>query len=150
MRKALLGVAFAGLLVGGFYLVEAARYPRGTPAQPGPGLFPLLVGVLFLLSAAAVGVESVLSRKDHSVDRPTGDRLWRLVTVGLATLAYIVVLPYAGHSVAGTLLVLTVLRVMGIRRWALAVPVAVATGLGSYYLFGILLGAPIPAGIWGG
>jgi hypothetical protein len=37
-------IAVLSFLTGVLYLVEARRYPRGTMAQPGPGLYPLLVG----------------------------------------------------------------------------------------------------------
>jgi putative tricarboxylic transport membrane protein len=150
MRTALLILAVAGLLLGGLYLAEAMRYPRGALAQPGPGLFPLLVGSLLLLSSAGIGAEAFFTREGRPVDWPAGAGLWRLITVGLATLAYTIVLPYAGHPLAGSLLVLTVLRVMGLRRWGVAVLLALAAGLGSYYLFGVLLGVPLPAGFWGG
>ncbi len=146
MRRGLLAVAGSGVVVGSLYLAEALRYPRGSLAQPGPGLFPLLVGALLLVSAAAIGLEALLIRRDRPVDWPAGVRLRRFGLVGLATLGYIVLLPAIGHPLAGSLLLWVVLRVMGLRPWGLVVLLGVAMALGSYYLFGVLLGAPLPGG----
>jgi hypothetical protein len=48
----------------------------------------------------------------------------------------------------GTLVSLVVLRVMGLSRWPLCIGLAIAVGLGSYYLFGKILDVPLPVGIW--
>jgi putative tricarboxylic transport membrane protein len=146
VRKGLLAVTGAGLLLGLLYLVETLRYPRGTPAQPGPGLFPLLVGALFLVSSIGVGLEAALARQDRPVNWPVGTQLWRFGLVALATLAYIILFPHLGHPVTGTLLMVVVVRVMGLRPWGLAIAVSLVMALGSYYLFGILLGVPLPGG----
>lgn len=58
MRRALLGTSIATAVLAVAYLGEAMRYPRGTMAQPGPGLFPLAVGALLLLASLATGLEA--------------------------------------------------------------------------------------------
>ena len=43
MRRAVLLFAAAGSVLSVLYLLEGTRYALGTPAAPGPGLFPLIV-----------------------------------------------------------------------------------------------------------
>lgn len=151
MRKTLVAVTGLILLLGAIYVGETLRYPRGTPAQPGPGLYPLLLGLLLIVGSCGTLVESLSQRlPDVESVWPTGPARWRMLAILLASLGYIVLLPYVGHSIAGTLSVLVVLRAMGVKRWLPAVVLAVAMGLGSYYLFGVILGVPLPTGIWEG
>jgi hypothetical protein len=49
---------------------------------------------------------------------------------------------------AGTLVTLAVLQIMRLQGWALKLGFSLAIGLGSYYLFSVLLGVPLPTGIW--
>jgi hypothetical protein len=38
------------LVLGGAYLIESLNLPLGPAAQPGPGFFPLLVGIAMIAS----------------------------------------------------------------------------------------------------
>lgn len=145
MRQALLVVAVLGVALGFFYLIEAVRYPLGTAAQPGPGLYPLLVGVVLILSAVGMGREAFLRAPQGAVEWPAGKARPRVIAVGVSALGYSFLLPLLGHPLTAGLLALVVLQVMGARPWFLRVGVAVAIVLGSHYVFAVLLGVPLPA-----
>lgn len=82
-------------------------------AQPGPGLYPLLVGGLLVLSALGVGVEATRGRSQRTAEWPEGAARARVSAVAGATLGYIMLLPYVGHLLAAVLVTLVVLQVMG-------------------------------------
>jgi len=148
MRRALLGTSIVASLLAVAYLAEAMRYPRGTMAQPGPGLFPLAVGVLLLIVAVGSGLEVWLDGTSGDMGWPRGSDALRVLAVLATSLGYVVLLPYVGHPVAATLVTLAVLQVMHVRGWVLKVGLSLGLGLGSYYLFAVVLGVPLPAGIW--
>lgn len=148
MRKASLATAALGAVLALLYLWEARRYPWGSVAQPGPGLYPALVGALVLLASLGVGIETASRRSGRHVDWPVGPALRRLAAILGPTAGYVALLPYLGHPVAGTLLTLAVLHAMGLGRWPVKIGVAVAVGLGSHYVFAALLGVPLPVGAW--
>lgn len=148
VRHAIFLAAVAGVLLSALYLVEGLRYSWGTASQPGPGLFPLVVGVLLLLGSLGTGVEAVLRRDRDEFAWPRGAALTRMVAILLATLGYVVLLPYLGHPFAATLVSLVILQVMGLRRWPMKIGLAPALGLGSHFLFDAFLGVPLPMGIW--
>ena len=131
------------------YIVEALSYPRGTMAQPGPGLYPLLLGALILLSSLGTGLELLFRRfeKEEAAIWPRGASGRRLLFVLAASLAYGLLLPYLGHPFIATLVTLVVLQVMGVRSWPLKITIALLIGIGSYYLFGKLLAIPLPMGV---
>lgn len=139
-------VAVLGLL----YLAEARRYPWGTLAQPGPGVFPFLVGALLLAGAVGTALEAMLRRARSEIEWPRGPAGWRVLTLVVLTCGYILLLPYLGHPIAGSLVTFGVLQIMGLPRWWLRAGLAVAVAVASHYLFAGLLGVPLPAGPWFG
>jgi hypothetical protein len=138
--------AAVGSLLAIGYLIAGWGYPWGKLAEPGPGVYPLAVGILMLAGAVGLGLEASLRRFRMDTPWPAGAGRWRALAVLVSCLGYALFLPYIGHPVAGTLVSLIVLRVMGLPRWPLAICIAIAVGLGSYYLFGRILDVPLPAG----
>ena len=150
MQRAFFGTSIAALLLAVAYLAEATRYPRGTMAQPGAGVFPLVVGALMLIAALATGVEARSRKTWEKMNWPRGWDALRVLAVLTASLGYILLLPYLGHPLGGTLVTLAVLQVMHLRGWVLKLILSLLIGLGSYYLFAVVLGVPLPTGIWFG
>lgn len=150
MRRALLGTLIVAMLLAVAYLAEAMRYPRGTMAQPGPGLFPLAVGALMLIAALGTGLEARSRKTWEEMDWPRGSDALRVLGVLAVSLGYVLLLPRLGHPVAATLVTLVVLQMMQFRGWVVRLTLSLVIGLGSYYLFAVLLGVPLPTGIWFG
>jgi len=146
MRRTVTVVAIAGLLLTLRYLIEALRYPLGTAGQPGPGLYPLLVGALLMLGFIGAGLEALVSKSQASVQWPAGGARWRVLTITGAIFAYAILLPYFGHAIMGTLLTLAVLETMKQRSWTVKILLSIMIGVGSYFLFVIVLGVPLPIG----
>ncbi len=150
MRGIILGIGAAGLIWSIIYLVVTVGYSRGTMASPGPGLYPLFIGVfLFVASAGTVlGIRSKAAQ--GQVDWPRGRGLWRVVSITAAGVMYVVLLPYSGHGIAAVVVTLIALQAMGGLGWPLKIGLTIAIALGSYYLFNVLLNVPLPRGIWFG
>ena len=56
--------------------------------------------------------------------------------------------PTAAAIIAAVVATFMALQALGGLRWPLKIGLAVAFGLGSYYLFDTLLGVPLPRGTW--
>ncbi|MHB1134745.1 MAG: tripartite tricarboxylate transporter TctB family protein, partial [Chloroflexota bacterium] len=63
-----------------------------------------------------------------------------------ASAGYVWLLPLLGHMVAGTVVALVMLQVMGLASWPAKIVTALVLGAGSYFLFAGILGVPLPAG----
>lgn len=148
MRHSLLLVAAIGTAVSVLYLATVPNYSLGTMAEPGPGLYPLVVGSLMLLGFLGVGLEAAWGRSNGGVDWPGRAGRFRIAAVLAACAFYVVSLPHLGHAVAGSLVALVVLQVMGVSSWRASIALALAMGLGSHLLFTVALGVPLPAGFW--
>jgi len=140
-------VALAVLVASGVYLANAVPLPQGTAARPGPGFFPLAVGV-FGTAVALVWVVSALRR----APAPAGGAVSAVegrgrvsLTAGLLV-GYCLFLPWTGYPLAAFLFTGLLLRALG-ARWTAALVVALGSAAVSYYVFAVLLGVPLPHGI---
>lgn len=148
MRAFPLGTALAFLGGSAVYLIQGAALPLGTAAQPGPGLFPRLVGLLLLISSLAFLVRCYRGGAE-SAAMPRGADGRRVAGVTAALGAFCLFLPWLGYLLMASALLLAVLRLFGLRHWGASAVLTVAGALGSYYLFAVVLGVPLPAGLWG-
>ncbi|HET7875833.1 MAG TPA: tripartite tricarboxylate transporter TctB family protein [Methylomirabilota bacterium] len=149
MRRARLAAAGCFLAASAFYLFQTAQLPQGSLEQPGPGLFPMLVGVLLLASSVAFGLQE-LRPSAGLLARPSPETGRRVAGIVAALAAFCFLLPWLGYGVTALGLLLTLLRLFGLKRWGAVAAAALVATLASYYLFAVILGVPLPAGRWGG
>ena len=142
-------VALAMLAAGAVYLTQALRMPLGAAARPGPGFYPVGVGVFACVVALVVvaltfRAPAGASRRDWD----GGSLERRQVGIAVATLAgFCFLLPWIGYPLAALLFVGTLLLELG-AGWRRALLTAVLSAEGSYYLFATLLGVTLPQGFW--
>jgi putative tricarboxylic transport membrane protein len=137
------GVLFLGLAVGAF--IESMRLPFGSVSTPAAGFFPAVLAVLLAITSLLACVDA-LRRGDNSVAR--AEKLtWKklLLTIG-SLLFFAFVFERLGYLVATFLFIIFLLRAVEQKSWALAIAVGLSASVGSYLIFGLLLGAPLPAG----
>jgi len=140
-------VALAFLAGSALYLVQAARLPLGSVEQPGAGLFPILVGAS-LLAVSAAHLLQDLRRSSGTQPLPPAGTGRRVMGVVAALGAFCLLLPWLGYAVAALGLLLAILRLFGLARWGMTAAVALVATVASYYLFAVVLGVPLPAGVW--
>jgi hypothetical protein len=137
---------------------QAAALGLAGPGGPGSGLFPLLAGLLVAGPGAVLLIGQAL--RGGSAAMPGEDlpsQFWiargavRRVGVLVAVMAaMILALPHLGFAVAGALgLPLLYRTVEPEARWWVAILVGVLASAGVHLLFGVLLGTPLPRGLFG-
>jgi len=131
------------------YTVLASQLGLGDSSRPGPGFFPLLVGIVLILAAgihlAVLTFKQLRQRGETGNGRPS----LRAGLVLAALTAYVVALPLLGHLLAGTIMSAAVLKLLGARRIGVIIAIAVLTGFLSDLLFTVLLGVTLPEGPFG-
>lgn len=139
-------VLFLGVSVA--YLAGSRSLPLGTPSQPGPGLFPLAVGLLLSAATFTYAIQVFRSKAPAHEGRafPTADDLRRLQGIVVALVFVGISLPLLGYVASSAILAMAVLRVLGMRGWMRIVLVASLLSVGSFCLFRLVLGVPLPSG----
>jgi putative tricarboxylic transport membrane protein len=139
--------ASALLLFAALAAFESARLlPFGVVRNPGPGFFPWWVSLaLGLLAFVQLG-HTLFGRQ---APRPSdeGGRFLKVAGVLAVLTGYALVLDTVGYPIATFVVVLFMLRVTEPHRWPLALGIALLAAGGSYALFAVWLGVPLPAGL---
>jgi drug/metabolite transporter (DMT)-like permease len=114
---------------------------------PDSGLFPMIAGLI----VAGTGLALLLrpSAAAPPPEWPRGAALGRVlgVVAGLAVMALGV--SYLGFAVAGAITMLVLLRTIERASWASAIALALGSVAVVMWLFGQVLGMPLPRGPWG-
>ena len=137
------------VLVGSAQAWLAWRLPNGiglSAAEPGPGLFPAIVGALMAVSAAA---HLSLNRRTVTAASPAQEgSAMAIVWLVLSLAAYILLLPRAGFVPASVGLTLCTLSIYGMPGWGRRLGTALAITGVAYLVFTRGLGVNMPAASW--
>lgn len=140
-------IAACALIVLGIVVVVLGDdLPFGTPASPGPGMLPKLVGGVMM--ALAVGL-LLMSASSPPITTLEWDDLPHALIVVVATAA-----AAAGYTVLGFPITIGLLLfglIWGVERMPLATSLAISVGMtgATYLLLKSLLKQPMPPGILG-
>ncbi len=114
---------------------------------PGPGLMPFLVGVLLFLASVYLLVASFLKRGDRIIQEgPNKAHLRKACLAVISLIAYALFLETLGFLITTTLLLVTLFKGMGSKRWSTVIMVSVLTSLITYFGF-TYLRLRLPMGI---
>jgi hypothetical protein len=148
------------VLAGVGYLIHSTRYPLDTSANPGPGLFPLIVGGVFVILAACQLARSFLKRKPSGdVEPPTLETRpvcrfiqWdrgetKPLFMIVVFIIYLVMVRWAGFFSSNFLFVIAASRLMGARDWGRPIALSAGVSVFCYFLFEVWLKLSFPRGI---
>ncbi|GAA3754469.1 tripartite tricarboxylate transporter TctB family protein [Microbacterium kribbense] len=132
--------SLAAATVGTVGVVFAIGFGVGSPSQPGPGLWPLIVSITIV----------VLSLVQIVVGRRAGDgevfvRASWMALAGLVTLIlYVAAMPHVGFEIPTAVMTFIWLRLLGKESWLSTVIGTVAIVVAFYLIFVVALQTSIP------
>jgi Tripartite tricarboxylate transporter TctB family len=135
----------AMLLVAAVAIREAGRLPFGTVRNPGEGFFPWWLGIVLGGLALALLVSAATGRRQEA--RAGRARTGRVVALVGALAAYALALEPLGYPLCTLLLMLCTVPPRERSEVLPSLGFALATAGGSYLLFAVWLGVPLPAGL---
>jgi hypothetical protein len=145
----LIGFAILGAL-GVYALIVAINLGLWRGRSPGEGLFPFITAagmIAFSIAAAAVALRGP---RDAAQETPTErTQFWRMGFYVAALLFYALTLESLGFIAATIISVAAILRFAERYSWAASLAIAIGAAAACHVLFGIWLGAILPAGtLW--
>lgn len=145
-RTAGLAAAVMFFLIGGGQIYLALDLSPGTLAEPGPGLFPLLVGTLMGAASLLCVWPAIAERNPVKFDlRGDATRLTALVA---AFVVFILLLPRIGFILPSMLLQSVTLQVFGMRGLWRRLAVAFVITVAAVLIFETLLAVRFPTPSW--
>ncbi len=145
-RTAGLAAAVLFLLIGGGQIYMSLALPRGTLAEPGPGVFPLLVGTLMCAASLVCLAHAIFDRNQLESSLLADAARPAALVVALA--AFLVLLPRVGFILPSLLLQVVTLQVFGMRGVWRRLALAAAITAAAVLLFQTLLGVQFPVPSW--
>lgn len=136
------GVMFA--VTGAGFAIGATNYSMGHSARPGPGYFPLGLGLLLALIGAVIVARSLLA--PSAAEEPLGPIRWRpLVIIVTAIVVFGLALPRLGLIATLPLLVVVISTASEQFRWREVVLNCLVLTAGSWAVFikGLQLTIPL-------
>jgi hypothetical protein len=145
------------ILLGAGYLVYNTNYPLDTLNNPGPALFPLILGGILTLLAIYQLIHVFRKnrvKKCQGKVQPQSVRgalqSWKnesgpLILAG-AFAIYLILIPWIGFFTSNFLFVVICSRLIGARDWKRPFSLAIGIDLFCYLLFEIWLKLSLPRG----
>lgn len=141
------------LVVGLLLSFWSTRYQIGSLTQPGPGFYPLGLGILlifFSLILLGQGTRSPQATKKASPSSFSVSGGWkRIAYVVLVLLLLTFFFETIGYLLTFFLLIMLLMAGAGLQSWKRILLVAFFSALGVYLVFVLLLQQPLPRGFVG-
>jgi putative tricarboxylic transport membrane protein len=142
----------AGVLAafGGYIIWVAAKLPYVSDVGPGPGFFPLWLGIGLVLFAGALMAKSINAAQ---IETRANARSWkssgRVLAGWFAVMIAIALLGRMGFAL--TFILLTIFLIVALDRRSVALAVVVGVGLAAAFhlLFVLALDVSLPKAVWG-
>lgn len=144
-------IAASVLILAGLFFVAASvpMYQTRFGGGPGPGVFPLWVGLVLVVSAAAYLVNSLRSTASGPfMTAAPGEKGW-LIWTGISLFGYVAFMQFLGFALATFLFVTVQVRVIGRYGWVFSLIFSLVSAVLCAYLFRSGLNMSLPGGFLG-
>lgn len=144
-------ISGACLAAFGIYVISvASRLPYVSEVGPGPGFFPLWIGIGLLLFASLLMAASFL---DSVKQKPDGSQSWRAAGRAVAgwvgLMVAITLFPWTGFSLSFVVLTVFLIVALDRRPALLALGVGVGLAVAFHLIFVVALDVSLPKAPWG-
>ncbi len=130
------------------YLGLSLQLPQGRLDQPGPGVFPIVVGVLLTLASLVTIWEGWQLDRREQIAMPVGSDLRRLLGLIALLFGFLIAMPIVGYIVSSALFCILLMRILSDLSWPRVLAYSLAMCAALYGAFVSFLKVPMPRGIW--
>jgi putative tricarboxylic transport membrane protein len=147
------------ILFGVVFLLYNVKYPLDTWANPGPGIFPLMVGAVLVVLAAWQLIQDVRKSKQEEAkerNKGTGRSIRKLLQRDSGEvkpllmisvfIVYLLMVKWVGFFISNFLFVIISSKIIGARDWGRPIALSGGISLFCYFLFEVWLKLSFPRG----
>jgi hypothetical protein len=130
--------------------LQASRLAMGETSAPGPGFFPLSLGVVMGILSLIAFFQAIQSKKPRGVTvQKERIRWWNIIVILCAVIAYTLSVGKIGFLINTFLLITLLLKVVEPQSWKTSILGGLITAIASELVFNVILKAQIPTGLLG-
>jgi putative tricarboxylic transport membrane protein len=136
-------------LFGGVTVLLSLKMDIGTFRAAGAGMFPLILGVLLMILSGAFVSRIFLEGNERAKKKasPESSESPKQLILFLGTMVLVTLFfNQWGYPLSAFLLMLALLRVLGVKKWTLTLPLSLMVAVACYFLFVQWLKIPLPKG----
>jgi putative tricarboxylic transport membrane protein len=148
------------ILFGVVFLLYDLKYPLDQWANPGPGVFPLIVGaVLVILAAWQLAQDVRKPRPEEAKESPEGTgspiraflqknkgQVKPILMIGVF-IVYLLMVKWVGFFISNFLFVIISSKLIGAKGWGKPMALSAGTNLFCYFLFVVWIKLSFPRGV---
>ena len=135
---------------GAYVCYGGAKLPYVAEVGPGPGFFPLWIGIGLLIFSACLACAAFAgARKPAANDALSGAKASRAMAGWLALMVAIALFAWVGFGVSFVLLTVFLVVVLDRRPPLLALGVGIILAVAFHLIFVVALNVSLPAASWG-
>jgi uncharacterized BrkB/YihY/UPF0761 family membrane protein len=137
------------LALAAFCIIYSLGMPLFDKYSPGPGLFPLLLGVIMALLSSSLIWEGIRAKTDkaHKFTNKKGMTQAAVLILGLGVFAFLI--PLLGYLIATFLLVVFVMKLVIHNSWKTALLTALTVSAMLFLIFSVALKVNLPESPFG-
>lgn len=131
-----------------FIITLSSTYPPSNHGVPGPGIFPIIIASIIILSAIALVFFTIKSKAmaDTEVDLKSKN----IINVYIAMtglIIYLLLLPMVGFVSTTFVMLMLYIKWFSKRSWWKCIVISLVFTLAIFFLFGTVLNVPIRFGL---
>jgi putative tricarboxylic transport membrane protein len=151
MKKRDVWSSILWLAFGLMLCVESYRLGMGTLHNPGPGLYPLGIGLVTVLFSLIIMASSFLTERGEALPEEGEGKANRkdIVLVIITLFLYALILEHVGFVLSTLLFIVFILKIIERKKWVVAVTFGLIATAGTYVVFNLWLDSNLPRGILG-
>jgi hypothetical protein len=131
------------------YFFLAIKLPLGTMDRPGPGFYPIGVGLTLIFLGSILlrrSFRKPIASESYENSFPQGENLTRVTAVTLVLFLFVLSLKPFGFAFCCFSLLVAVLKLLGMKGWMKIVIASLSVSIIFYFVFNNLLDIPLPLG----
>ncbi|MFC7686641.1 tripartite tricarboxylate transporter TctB family protein [Ureibacillus sp. GCM10028918] len=148
MKNLNIYVALLLLIISGIIYWQSLSLPYYSAYGPGPGFLPRWTSGIIIILLIICFIQSIHKDFISIVDAmPKGEGLINVLVSFVAVIVFIIIIPYVGFNVSSVIM-LTLLFSRGFKLYK-AVGLSFVVTFIVFFIFGTLLGVPLPVNEYG-
>lgn len=149
MKKGNIITAVVCIVMAVYVILTAMTYPGAKHGVPGPGMFPIIISSLMILSSISLIITSLKMKPEENVSIDISSEGSKRVYIVMAMLiAYFILFKYVGFIITTTVLLSVLIRWFSKKNIVFCIVISIVITMAVYLIFNKLLNVPLNFGMF--